>query len=109
MRLKILSIAAATAIVLVASCALQSGLWLWTVTQFHNFDSARALHGKSHVIVPLNKAYMGTLEFDTYAALVAAKLQGYGMDRRPRSEMKHTDFLVALDYGIGSPYALNCS
>jgi hypothetical protein len=90
----------------VSGCTTSSGAWLWTVTRFHTVD---LVQGKTYVIVPLRKEYADSLEFQAYAAHVAHKMSAYGLARRSKDEIGKTDFLIALDYGIGEPYQLTYS
>jgi hypothetical protein len=88
-------------ILLLSSCASSTALWMWTVTRFHNLGP---IQGCTFVVVPLRKEYVGSLEFDSYAALVSGKFRSLGLVQRTKEEIGKTDYLFALDYGIGDPY-----
>jgi len=88
-----------------AGCAT-TGYWLWTVTCFHNLDVTQ---GKTFAIIPLQKQYTNSLEFQAYAQIVTDKLSDYGLTRHLKEEMSKADFLIALDYGIGDPYQITYS
>lgn len=102
-RISALSLVAALAL---SGCASSMGLWVWTVTRFHNLGS---MQGSTFVVVPLRKDYLGSLEFDSYASLVSEKLRSIGLVQRPKEEVGKTDYLFALDYGLGDPYQVTYS
>lgn len=66
------------------------------VVRFHQLPQPIA--GRAFTIEP-GPGQVGSLEFESYANQVAARLQGLGMipDRR------NPDYIVHLDYGVGPP------
>ncbi len=68
------------------------------VTRFHALPPGFA--GESFTILP-EQGQVGSLEFQSYADLVAAQLQARGLTPVPASEK--ADYVVYLDYGIGPP------
>ncbi len=63
--------------------------------------------GKTYVLMPTRKDYAGTREFRGYAQLVASRLEAYGLEYRPASELGTTDYVFALDYLVADPYLVD--
>ncbi len=64
------------------------------VTRFHQLPRP---NGEKIVIVPMNKAYNGSLEFANYATLVGNALGSHGYVPADGDE---ADLIVELDYGV---------
>jgi hypothetical protein len=80
------------------------GVWKWLVTRFHNLNVVR---DQTFVLVPFRKEFSNSLEFRAYAQMAAEKLSAFGLLERPIEELGRTDYIFALDYGVGEPATTN--
>lgn len=81
-------------VLLVAACGPQ--LVTSQVTRFHNLPPGFA--GQTFTILP-EPDQVGSLEFQSYADQVAARLTALGL--RPVRDTASPDLVVKLDYGVG--------
>lgn len=82
-------------VLLVAACGPQ--MVTSQVTRFHHLPPGFA--GQSFTILP-DSDQVGSLEFQSYADQVAARLAAHGL--RPVPDTANPDLVVKLDYGVGS-------
>lgn len=68
------------------------------VTRFHALPPD--LPGRTFTILP-DQSQLGSLEFQTYADQVAARLEQLGL--RPVADANKADLVVSMAYGIGPP------
>jgi hypothetical protein len=67
-------------------------------TKVSRFQMMPAPQGQSFVVVPVNAADMGGLEFSRYAELVAQHMQAQGYSRAP--SIDQATMVVRLGYGV---------
>lgn len=84
---------AATALLLLAGCAEK---FATDVSRFHRLPQST---GETFVIAPLDKSKEGSLEFASYAGLVAHRMVELGY--HPVSNSDAPALIVKLDYGVG--------
>jgi hypothetical protein len=70
------------------------------VSRFHRLPE---LKGMTYILLPLQRAYLGTAQFQEYADLTAEELGARGMVRRAMEDAGKTDYLITLDYALGEP------
>jgi hypothetical protein len=70
-------------------------------TQVSRFQAMPPPEGQSFVVVPMDVANRGGLEFSGYAEQVAQHLQAVGYARAPSAES--ATLIVHLGYGVGDP------
>jgi hypothetical protein len=91
----------ATAIALGASALGLAGCATGLRTEVSRFQAMPAPQGQSFVIMPMNPADQGGLEFSGYAEQVAHNLQALGYSRAP--SLNQATLVVNVGYGVSEP------
>jgi hypothetical protein len=94
MRINKLAVAFALGVSALGLSACATGLQ----TKVSRFQAMPAPQGQSFVVVPVNAADMGGLEFSRYAELVAQRMQGQGYARA--GSIDQATMVVRVGYGV---------
>ena len=88
----------AAAIALGASALALTACATGLPTRVSRYQAMPAPQGQSFIVVPINAADMGGLEFSRYAELVAQRMQAQGYARAPTIDQ--ATMVVRLGYGV---------
>lgn len=91
----------AAAVMLGASALTLSACATGLQTRVSRYQAMPVPQGQSFVVVPMNAADMGGLEFSRYAELVAKQMQAQGYARAP--SVDQASMVVQVGYGVGEP------